>query len=288
MTTRILSVFLVAFCAFGQSGRAQSVAIDTIEWRFEQGKLAIDANRLTETLAGMGYNQEFFEQPDIHLKITGHADCPQFETRNEDLAKGRCAYLANYFESGRFGALKVAERDFDVEKNCGTGVENPQSRRVTLVISKLKTETAVAPQPEPVKEKASTLDRISELEIGQTLVLDGLNFYPGSHRTLPEAKPVLKKLLEIMNENPTLKIEIQGHVCCGKKPDEDGEDEETGKYNLSWTRAQFVYDHLIKNGIDATRVTYKGYAMMRPLVTPEVTIGDQIKNRRVEVMVTGK
>ena len=45
---------------------------------------------------------------------------------------------------------------------------------------------------------------------------------------------------------------------------------------------------LLKNGIDPSRITYKGYAMMRPLVTPEVTIGDQIKNRRVEVMVTGK
>lgn len=119
-------------------------------------------------------------------------------------------------------------------------------------------------------------------------MLDGLNFYPGSHRTLPEAKNVLKKLLEILNANSSLKIEIQGHVCCGKKPDEDGEDEETGEYNLSWTRAQFVYDHLLKNGIDASRVTYKGYAMTRPLVSPEVTINDQIKNRRVEVMVTGK
>jgi outer membrane protein OmpA-like peptidoglycan-associated protein len=288
MTTRLFSVFFFVFCALSQKTQAQSVAIDTIEWRFEQGKLAIDANRLTETLASQGYDQAFFSQPDIHLKIIGSADCPEFEARNEDLAKGRCAYLSNYFESGRFGTLQVASRDFVVEKNCGAGKENPEVRKVTLVIGRIKKDEAVVVQPEPAKEKPSSLDRISDLEVGQTLVLDGLNFYPGSHRTLPEAKPVLKKLLEIMNTNPSLKIEIQGHVCCGKKPDEDGEDEETGKYNLSWTRAQFVYDHLLKNGIDPSRITYKGYAMMRPLVTPEVTIGDQIKNRRVEVMVTGK
>ncbi len=287
MTTRLLPVFFLSVFFATHESSAQSTVSDTIEWHFEQGRLAIDANRLTESLAAKGYDQSFFTSPEVDLKIIGYADCPELENRNEDLAKGRCAYLVNYFESGRFGALRVGTKDFRVEKKCGSGTAHPEMRKVQLVIGKKAAEIQPT-QPEPVVPKPSTLDRIAEMEIGQTLVLDGLNFYPGSHRTLPEAKSVLKKLLEIMNTNPTVKIEIQGHVCCGKKPDEDGEDEETGEYNLSWTRAQFVYDHLIKNGIDPARITYKGYAMTRPLVTPEITIVDQVKNRRVEVMVTGK
>jgi outer membrane protein OmpA-like peptidoglycan-associated protein len=122
--------------------------------------------------------------------------------------------------------------------------------------------------------------------VGDELIIDGLNFYPGSHRTLPEAKPIMKKLLQMMQQNPTLTIEIQGHVCCASKPNEDGLDDETGDFKLSWNRAQYVRDYLIQNGIAKERISFRGFAMTRPLVYPEKTIQDQIKNRRVEILVT--
>jgi outer membrane protein OmpA-like peptidoglycan-associated protein len=141
----------------------------------------------------------------------------------------------------------------------------------------------------PVKpKKVFDLESAAELNTGDELIMDGLNFYPGSHRTLPEAKPILRKLLQALNENPTLMIEIQGHVCCASKPNEDGLDDETGDFKLSWNRAQYVRDYLIQNGIAQERISYRGFAMTRPLVYPEKTIQDQIKNRRVEILVTAE
>jgi outer membrane protein OmpA-like peptidoglycan-associated protein len=127
-----------------------------------------------------------------------------------------------------------------------------------------------------------------ELNKGDEVIVEGLNFYPGSHRTLPEAKPILKKLLQMMKDNPTLQIEIQGHVCCASKPNEDGLDDETGDFKLSWNRAQYVRDYLIQNGIAESRISFRGFAMTRPLVFPEKTIQDQIKNRRVEILITAE
>lgn len=145
--------------------------------------------------------------------------------------------------------------------------------------------TVVLPsKPKKILDVEST----PEINAGDELIIDGLNFYPGSHRTLPEAKPVLKKLTQVMQQNPTLKIEIQGHVCCASKPNEDGLDDETGDFKLSWNRAQYVRDYLIQSGIDQSRITYRGFAMTRPLVYPEKTIQDQIKNRRVEILITAE
>jgi outer membrane protein OmpA-like peptidoglycan-associated protein len=137
-------------------------------------------------------------------------------------------------------------------------------------------------------KKIFDIESTPEINKGDELIIEGLNFYPGSHRTLPEAKPILKKLLQLLQENPTLMVEIQGHVCCAAKPNEDGLDDETGDFKLSWNRAQYVRDYLIQNGVAENRITYRGFAMTRPLVYPEKTIQDQIKNRRVEILVTAE
>jgi flagellar motor protein MotB len=81
---------------------------------------------------------------------------------------------------------------------------------------------------------------------------------------------------------------VQGHVCCAEKPNQDGLDDETGDFKLSWNRAQFVRDFLVQGGIEEERVTYRGFAMTRPLVIPETSIQDQVKNRRVEILITAE
>ncbi len=112
----------------------------------------------------------------------------------------------------------------------------------SINVAAVDSTIAVVEKPKKVFDIEST----PELNEGDELIMDGLNFYPGSHRTIPEAKPILKKLLQLLKENPTLMIEIQGHVCCASKPNEDGLDDETGDFKLSWNRAQYVRDYLVK------------------------------------------
>lgn len=68
---------------------------------------------------------------------------------------------------------------------------------------------------------------------------------------LPASEIVLKRVIEYLNKYPEIAIDIRSHT------DASGND----AYNmqLSARRAKSTADYLIKNGIDASRVTSKGY-----------------------------
>ena len=83
-----------------------------------------------------------------------------------------------------------------------------------------------------------------------------------------------------MQENPKLKIKIEGHVCC--LPDN------YTYYSLSENRARAVLDYLLDNGIDLSRMQYEGFGSSRKAVKPERTPEDQQKNRRVEIRILEK
>jgi outer membrane protein OmpA-like peptidoglycan-associated protein len=294
-----LFVIVTQLCLFHRGIANQQPSCDSLVWTFGVNQFAIDGDQLVADLENKGWNREYFESHLVELMITGATDCPGSMQHNTKLAINRARYLLNFFETTGYPNLTIKECFAIPERGCvkpGQGY-NPDDRMASVVfcsreIVQKAAEPAPEPTPEPMPEPepidAGPLNAISSLEPGQTLVVDGLNFYPGSHRTLPEAKTVLKQLVQILNDNPSLVVEIQGHVCCGKKPEEDGLDEETGEMKLSWNRAKYVYQYLVEQGIDPLRLTYKGYAMKKPLAWPEVTIQDQIKNRRVEILVVSK
>lgn len=269
---------------------------DSLKWKFPVNMFAIDGDELMADLNAKGWNRDFFNSHRVRLVIEGATDCPGSYQYNSKLAQNRAIYLRNFFEMSGYPEVEIDQCLATPEKGCTKTNQsyNPENRSVSLMLCADKREPVT--EPEPIKEPEPPIEsnengevtNLISLEPGQSIVLGGLNFYPGSHRTLPEAKPVMKQLAVLMKENPTLLIEVQGHVCCSKKPEEDGIDELTGQTNLSWTRAKEIYDYLVAQGIDPQRVTYKGYAMRKPLVFPEVTIQDQIKNRRVEIMVIAK
>lgn len=84
----------------------------------------------------------------------------------------------------------------------------------------------------------------------------------------------LDSVVRIMNENPGMKAEIQGHT------DNIG----PAKYNqtLSEKRAHAVMSYLTHMGIRKERLTAKGYGLSRPVATNDTPEGRQ-ENRRVEI-----
>lgn len=285
-----LVLFISILCTEFLNAQVFPIKVDL---QFGHGYMAMDADEFTRVLESQGLSK--LPERGISVTIKSHSDCPSLEGNRKNIAMERADYCENILHQFYPGVEMTISKEMMKRESCAGASPDANWTKVTLLFESSATNEPVIPvepQPEAIpvdsaKTEAS-LNTLSQLNVGESLVLEGLNFQPGKHRILNEAKPVLKKLLLIMQENPTLKIEIQGHVCCGKKGGEDGVDEETGKYNLSWTRAQFVYDYLIEHGIDASRLSYKGYAMSMPLVYPEKTIQDQIKNRRVEVLITGK
>lgn len=120
---------------------------------------------------------------------------------------------------------------------------------------------------------------ISKSMVGDKLALKQLNFYNFSDKVLPKSIPVLSELLQIMLDNPTLKIQIQGHICCIQE----------GLYTTSTDRAKTVYRFLLDNGIDENRLSFKGFGSTQPIYPlPEKNEEQRVANRRVEILIESK
>jgi outer membrane protein OmpA-like peptidoglycan-associated protein len=79
-----------------------------------------------------------------------------------------------------------------------------------------------------------------------------------------------------MQQNPLLKIDIQGHVCCVKSDRQD----------LSTQRAKAIYKFLEMKGIPKSRMSYRGLGSTQPLYAlPEKTEEERAANRRVEIEI---
>ena len=123
------------------------------------------------------------------------------------------------------------------------------------------------------------LDKDMELKkfvVGMKIALENI-YYDVAKATLrPESVAELERLVQIMNENPTLVIEIGGHT------DSDG----SSSYNqrLSQDRSQSVVDYLLEAGIPTDRMEAKGYGEESP-IAPNDTKENKQLNRRTELLV---
>lgn len=107
-------------------------------------------------------------------------------------------------------------------------------------------------------------------------VLVGVNFDFNKATLRPEAYPILFNAVQVLQTNPDMEVEIQGHT------DGIGSDEYNMK--LGEKRAQTVHDYLVSRGVDAGRLTVKSYGESQPVADNATAAGRQI-NRRVEFKV---
>jgi outer membrane protein OmpA-like peptidoglycan-associated protein len=114
------------------------------------------------------------------------------------------------------------------------------------------------------------------IKVGAKMVLKNIFFETDKHDLKETSKIELNKLIRLLETNPGLKIEIGGHT------DNVGSHE----YNitLSENRAKTVNQYLVENGIEQSRLLYKGYGETKPVDTNETPEGRAI-NRRTEFKV---
>jgi flagellar motor protein MotB len=87
-----------------------------------------------------------------------------------------------------------------------------------------------------------------------------------------EAKPVLDSVAQYLQANPKVRLEIQGHT--------DNIGGAAVNLALSQSRAESVKSYLVSAGIDASRLTAKGYGLTQP-VASNITPEGRAQNRRV-------
>lgn len=111
------------------------------------------------------------------------------------------------------------------------------------------------------------------------IILKNVFFDYAKAKLRPESSAELNRLIKLLNEYPSVRIEISGHT--------DNRGSLKTNTTLSGARAKAVVDYLSGNGIDADRLEYKGYAYFQPVATNDTDDGRQL-NRRVEFKVLSK
>ncbi len=105
------------------------------------------------------------------------------------------------------------------------------------------------------------------------LVTHGINFDVDKATIRPESMGTLNMVVRVMKDNPDIKFEVDGHT------DNTGTD--ARNTTLSQQRADAVKAQLIVMGIDASRLTSKGFGDTKP-IADNSTLEGKANNRRVE------
>ncbi|MBT2373424.1 OmpA family protein [Pseudomonas fluorescens] len=128
---------------------------------------------------------------------------------------------------------------------------------------------APAPAPEPVPEPEAPVAQVVRVELDVKFDFDKSVVKPNSYGDV-------KNLADFMAQYPATNVEVAGHT------DSIGPDAYNQK--LSQRRADAVKQVLVKDGVDASRVTSVGYGESRP-VADNATEAGRAVNRRVEASV---
>jgi OOP family OmpA-OmpF porin len=158
---------------------------------------------------------------------------------------------------------------YRVTATDGTGRESVQSNQACATTSAPPVVMEQSPK-EAVRAVAKEM-----LEKGRATIDIEFDFDKADVK--PKYHDEIKKFADVMKDYPDLKVVIEGHT-----------DSIGGKaYNekLSLRRANSIIKYMVdKFGIDASRLTAKGYGMSRPIADNKTAAGRQ-KNRRVEAAV---
>lgn len=205
------------------------------------------------------------------VEFNGFADTSGSEQFNRVLSSKRIESVINELEINQKVKTNTIGESYTLPER---GYNPDHFRRVDVIYKNLSvaTQTEI---PSIVKEStliADLTDFLVDPNQKEITLALSINFVPGEDVILAESEKELSELLSFLQTNENIHAKIRGHVCCADD------------YSLSNARARVVFDYLIKRNIDPQRLSYKGYSNKMPVIYPEVTEADRIKNRRVDVV----
>jgi outer membrane protein OmpA-like peptidoglycan-associated protein len=287
---------------------------------FSQNKLIVffDFNKDTPNESSQAIlNQWILDNKNSEVtKVLGYCDSVDDSKYNKDLALRRVNSMLDYFKSN---AIRINEKvelisfgkDFKYSKN------QSENRKVEVFynlvkVKKEKIDTTKTLPKTPFrnksdnqiveqgttenkendilevedlevlveKEKATLASKFDKAKVGDLVRISNINFYFNSEKVMEQSFPLLEELLNIMLNNPTLTIEIHGHICCNPNPNDT---------KLSYRRALVILKYLTKRGIAVNRLAFKGYGSNDPIYkVPERNEKERAANRRVEILIVAK
>lgn len=165
---------------------------------------------------------------------------------------------------GKYAAVIKAEEEEDVMINV--------KKEGYAFDSKIITKEEIS-KGETIRSKDM---EVKEIELGEPYTINDILYETASHQLSERAQFILKQFGRFLKDNKNITILIQGHT--------DNEGNADKNLKLSERRAQEVKDYLIENGIDASRLSAKGYGETDPKV-PNTSAANKRKNRRTDFVI---
>ncbi len=119
---------------------------------------------------------------------------------------------------------------------------------------------------------------LQPIELNATVRLKNIQFETNSVKLLSVSMVELDKLVQLMQENKQIKVQVNGYTDNIGKPADN--------LKLSNNRAKAVADYLISKGVDAKRLTWKGFGETKPVADNQSEQGRAL-NRRTEFTIVG-
>jgi outer membrane protein OmpA-like peptidoglycan-associated protein len=173
----------------------------------------------------------------------------------------------------RFSVLE--DKDSVVAYKKENVMKAPPVKKEESVIVILPVKKDTASQIADFKKDIS----INEIKIDQKWQLSHIYFESGKYNLLAASFPELNDLAAFMKKYTTVRIRLEGHT--------DNQGGSQLNLELSENRAKEVKKYLVDQGIDENRIEWIGYGGQRPTNNNSTEYLRQ-KNRRVEVVITGK
>ncbi len=216
---------------------------------FEEEVIEVEEEprNLRVTIITQDENGNNITEPNIYLKSLGkeHRDNPQFDEDGN--------IFSEFFNPGVEQIIIASQKGYLFQK-YNFKWDGEQDSTITI--------------------------QLTPLTIGTKLQLENILFLPNSPQFLSSSKDELSNLVLFLKSNPSMEVEIGGHVHGTRKRN-------IKKYRkLSEERAIAVYNYAVSNGIEASRLTYKGYGNSQMIFRPAKNETEIKANRRVEFTIT--
>ena len=177
-------------------------------------------------------------------------------------------------------------RDFSVDEEDGHYAAVVNLREDEEVLVSVKSKSTDIAFNSRVYTLADTLKSVRELDLkleriepGKTYRVNDIRFATASSIIDAASRKVLKEFASYLLENPGLHIEVLGHT--------DNVGDPYKNLVLSTDRAFEVFGYLQEEGVEPSRLSFKGYGETKPIV-PNDSPENQALNRRTEFRVLRK
>lgn len=144
-----------------------------------------------------------------------------------------------------------------------------------------KSENLIVPKNSAFQSMKKEI-KLAPIKANESIVLNNVFFEFNSYELTADSKTELNKLFSLLSNNPSIKVEIQGHT--------DSKGNNSLNMKLSQNRAESVRKYLVKKGIKASRVVAVGYGETKPIAKNTNADGSDNEegralNRRIELKI---